>query len=652
MVEATHLCQHQSLVLVKAEVTLLWEVLNVPTAAEFIRKMCPARRSVCFRCNKRGHFKTMCHSSRRTQSHPSSQHKVVQEVQAHDDQNTGNKTKNVDIVEMIRSMGLCAKNPSQFANVQEMSIVQEDVKPVFYSPVQPKIVMTIWDQVCSVMDPVPEVCVTTPIEHCIFETKKVNMIMVHDMELKSAHYSNVTINGQMVQIKQYTGAEVNMMSKCVFDRLSNGTTRNTVLLNKTKMVKISEYSENSIEYIGTCVFKVSHNNQHRDVLFFITNMNDAKVILGAKSCQEFNLVKIVCNATCSCKTSKTMSINQEFPVGLSISDTKPKIFLPPVDLNMKIDVTNPKTHIMNLFPDLFEGVGTMENVQVHLDVNPEIEPVVQVPRKIPHSMMEPLKAELDQMIKLGVIHKLHINEATDWVHNLVLVRKPNGKLRVCLDPRTINKALCFNIHNAKTFSELISRIGKVMYVSKIDTNSGFWTLPMDPDSQLLTTFNTPWGRFCFLKMPFRLNQSQYFFEFWMDAYFGNLNEGTQVIADDVKIHGPDEATHNKYLIQVLNQCRKVSLKLNSEKCIFKAESIPFFGHIISRDGIKPDPKKMDAIRMMMTPTSKLELQSFLGLCNYLAIYVPSLSAVLQPLCELTKKDTDFQWNSQYDILYQ
>ena len=233
----------------------------------------------------------------------------------------------------------------------------------------------------------------------------------------------------------------------------------------------------------------------------------------------------------------------------------------------------------------------------------------------------------------------------DWVHNLVLVRKPNGKLRVYLDSRTINKALHFNIHNAKTFSEFTSHIGKVMYVSKIDANSGFWTLPMDPDSQLLTTFNTPWGRFCFLKMSFGLNQSQYFFQFWMDAYFGNLNEGTQVIADDVKIHGPDEATQDKHLIQVLNQCGKVSLKLNAEKCIFKAESILFFGHVISRDGIKPDPKKMDAIRTMMTPMSKLELQSFLGLCNYLAVYIPSLSAVLQPLHELTKKDTNFQWNS-------
>ena len=82
--------------------------------------------------------------------------------------------------------------------------------------------------------------------------------------------------------------------------------------------------------------------------------------------------------------------------------------------------------------------------------------------------------------------------ATDWCHNLVLVCKPNGKLRVCLDPCTINKALRFNVHNAKTFQDITSGIRSVKKVSKIDANSGFWTLPMDPDSQLLTMFNTPW----------------------------------------------------------------------------------------------------------------------------------------------------------------
>ena len=129
-----------------------------------------------------------------------------------------------------------------------------------------------------------------------------------------------------------------------------------------------------------------------------------------------------------------VTVNEEFPVGLSVTGKimQLKQKLSPVDINTKIYANNPKSHILQLFLNMFEGIGTMENIQVHLDVDPKIEPVVQAPCKIPHSMLEPLKAEIDRMFKLGVIHKLHINEATDWVHNLVLVRKPNGKLCVCV----------------------------------------------------------------------------------------------------------------------------------------------------------------------------------------------------------------------------
>ena len=144
MVKIVHLTsQHQSLV--KAEVTPLQEDLSVSNCGKVHQgNVCPARRSVCYGCNKRGHFKTMCCSSRKTsQSRPSTQTqqpKVVQEVETHD-QNTG-KTKNVNIVEMIRSMGLHAKNP-QNANVQEMSIVHDisknDENPVFYTPVHAQI---------------------------------------------------------------------------------------------------------------------------------------------------------------------------------------------------------------------------------------------------------------------------------------------------------------------------------------------------------------------------------------------------------------------------------------------------------------------------------------------------------------------------------
>ena len=125
-----------------------------------------------------------------------------------------------------------------------------------------------------------------------------------------------------------------------------------------------------------------------------------------------------------------------------------------------------------------------------------------------------------------------------------------------------------------------------------------------------------------------------------------------MIVDDVKIHGDSESTHDLHLIEVLNQCRKIGLKLNADKCIFRVTSIPFFGHVISREGVQPDPAKLDAIRNMLTPTSKYEILSFLGLCNYLSTYVSGLSNILHPLRQLTKKNAVFDWNSTYDVLYQ
>ena len=166
-------------------------------------------------------------------------------------------------------------------------------------------------------------------------------------------------------------------------------------------------------------------------------------------------------------------------------------------------------------------------------------------------MIEPLKKEIDQMLELKVIRKLDINKATDWCHNLVLVRKPNGKLRVCLDPHTINKALRLNVHNACTFQDIVSNLGTVSKVSKIDANSGFWTLPMNEESQLLTTFNTPWGWFCFIKMPFGLNQAQYFFQYYMDLNFQVINPTTNIIADDIMIHGQDDSEHDRHLFTSL-----------------------------------------------------------------------------------------------------
>ena len=111
---------------------------------------------------------------------------------------------------------------------------------------------------------------------------------------------------------------------------------------------------------------------------------------------------------------------------------------------------------------------------------------------------------------------------------------------------------------------------------------------MDEFSQLLTTFNTPWGHYCFTKIPFGLNQAQYFFQYYMDCHFQDINSTTNVIGDDVMIHGETDEQYERHLIEVLNTCLEIGLKLNPEKCSFGQRKVKLYGNTFGVDGVKPD----------------------------------------------------------------
>ena len=149
-----------------------------------------------------------------------------------------------------------------------------------------------------------------------------------------------------------------------------------------------------------------------------------------------------CDDECQCKNLAVAETNAVDPIrkqqeAVDQNSTP----LPPVSLDTEIDSANPKVHIMCLFPDFFEGVGTIRDAIAHLDVWPEATPIVCSPRRVPHALRNSLKTELDKMENMKVIRKLDNNEASDWVHALVLVVKPNGRLHVCLDLRTLNTVL-------------------------------------------------------------------------------------------------------------------------------------------------------------------------------------------------------------------
>ena len=269
--------------------------------------------------------------------------------------------------------------------------------------------------------------------------KTIHLIEIDSVTSNSV-YTHVTLNDEICHAKLDTGVQINVVTESLFKCIGK---INKLPLYPKSDVKLVGYGNRNIQYISTTVVAVIHLTQTKKATFYVTKLNNNKVILELCLCIDLQLLSVHSDDKCWCKSQmlhETKKIDSEFPIGVVLQQVQQDI-LPPVPISTKLEGDDVKQQIVNLYPDLFSCVGTIKNAMVHLDVKPGAIPVVCSPHCVPHAAQPKLKEELDRMLKLVVIRKLDINDASDWVHALVIVIKPNGKLRVCLDPRTLNSVL-------------------------------------------------------------------------------------------------------------------------------------------------------------------------------------------------------------------
>ena len=168
------------------------------------------------------------------------------------------------------------------------------------------------------------------------------------------------------------------------------------------------------------------------------------------------------------------------------------------------------------------------------------------------------------MEKNGVIE--NVTKPTDWVNSIVIREKPNGRLRLCLDPKDLNEAIMRDHYPTPTLEDITPQLVGARVFSKIDARNGYWNVKLDDESSYLTTFNTPNGRYRFLRMPFGLRMSQDVFQFKIDETYRNCF-GANGIADDITVHGRDESNHDPHPHDAMERTRMAGIKLNQEKCI-------------------------------------------------------------------------------------
>ena len=304
--------------------------------------------------------------------------------------------------------------------------------------------------------------------------------------------------------------------------------------------------------------------------------------------------------------------------------------------------------LKKLYPNSFDRLGSLKGAY-NIRIDPSVKPATHARRKVPIESKEAIDRELDFLIEEEIITEQV--EPTPWVSSVTFPRKPNGEVRVCLDPSNLNKAIIREHHKPMTVEEIAHELAGATVYTKADALKAFLQIHLTHEASLLTTFNSHRGRLRFLRMPFGAKMSQDVFQLRMDAILEQC-PGVIGIHDDMVIFGVDQEDHDANLINLLNVCQKEGLVLNSKKLELRRERVTFFGAEYSAQGMHPDPKKVQGITEMTAPTDKQQLQSFLGMVNYMGTFIPNLSHHTEPLRAMLKKDNVFHWEDQQTRSFQ
>ena len=306
------------------------------------------------------------------------------------------------------------------------------------------------------------------------------------------------------------------------------------------------------------------------------------------------------------------------------------------------------------YSDVFQGIGcfreknTGKKIEVKLEMETDAKPVAQKPRSVPYHLQKPLKDWLDQEVKEEIFEKVPDGEAITWCSSLVVQPKPkftemkseelaSHMIRASIDMRIPNQSMkrsrCVQSPRVEDF---IYRLHDCKIFTKLDLRQGYHQLALDPSTRQVATFSTPWENYRPQRLVFGAKSSQDVFDEAMFRIFGDIHHCLNQ-RDDILLGGRDQTEHREVLETVLKQVRDHRITFNREKCQFGVEQIEFFGHVFTKDGLKPSPDKVRAVKECGVPENKEAARRFLGMAGYLDNFIQNYAAIAAPLYQLTRR---------------
>lgn len=400
----------------------------------------------------------------------------------------------------------------------------------------------------------------------------------------------INVNGTNIKFKLDSGADCNTLSLKLYEKIKGSS---CVLSGSSVLVA---YNNQEIKTEGTVKLNCIVKGKQVKLKFFIVDLSIQPVI-GLPDCVKLNLLQ-------------------------------------------KLDsviVNNEKENFVKANAEVFSGLGNIGTYCIK--IKEAAQPVVKPIRRVPQAIKERLKDTLSNYESRGIIEK--VEGPTAWCNNLVIVEKPNKSLRLCLDPKELNKCILRENYQIPSPEEIYNSLAGKQIFSVLDMKDGFFQVVLE-DQEKLCTFGTPFGRYRFKRMPFGISSAPEVMQKINTAIFSDI-QGVFVYFDDIIVAGDSLAEHDKILRQVMDRAKQYNVKFNENKIQYRSETVKYVGLVLSKSGIKPDSEHVKAIVELGQPKSVKELQKFLGMCNYLSKFIPQYSKTTEPLRDLLKKEVVWDW---------
>ena len=242
-----------------------------------------------------------------------------------------------------------------------------------------------------------------------------------------------------------------------------------------------------------------------------------------------------------------------------------------------------------------------------------------------------------------------------WSSPVVLARKRSGEMRFCVDYRRLNSVTVQQNWPIPTLADVIDTLSdkSPSIFTVMDLRSGYFQIPVHPDSRPKTAFTVQGQLWQFRRLPFGLcNAPANFCAVMSNVFRGILYDYVLCYLDDVIVMSPNFDVHKTHLRSVFDRLRQANLRLHRGKCHFALERVTYLGHIISGKGVEVDPAKIEVVKKFPRPKNMREVRGFVGLCNYYRKFLRRFSFIVAPLNRLLMKDVSFDWTDDCEEAFE